>query len=51
MLSGEHCKGLIRMVQVSEDSCVMEGTVDGLQPGTHSLAIHENGDLSLGCDR
>merc|ERR1719168_218845 len=29
--------------------CVIEGTVDGLSPGHHGLAIHETGDTSQGC--
>ena len=44
-------QGVVRMVQVSPDTCVVEGTVDGLTPGQHGLFIHENGDLSRGCDR
>ena len=38
-------------VQVSEDLCVIDGTVDGLSPGLHGLNIHELGDLSQGCSR
>ena len=31
---------------------MIEGTVDGLAPGVrHSLAVHEYGDLSGGCER
>ena len=37
--------------QVSEDLCVIDGTVDGLSPGFHGLNIHELGDLSQGCSR
>ncbi|CAH3152198.1 unnamed protein product [Pocillopora meandrina] len=42
-------KGVTRFVQVSEDLCVIDGTIDGLSPGLHGLNIHELGDLSLGC--
>ena len=28
---------------------MIEGTVDGLSPGLHGLAIHETGDTSQGC--
>ena len=28
---------------------MIEGTVDGLSPGLHGLAIHETGDTSEGC--
>lgn len=41
-------KGVVRFVQ-SGDSCVIDGTVDGLSPGMHGLHIHECGDLSQGC--
>ena len=34
---------------MSEDSCVIEGTVDGLCPGEEGLAIHETGDTSRDC--
>ena len=30
--------------------CVIEGTVDGLKPGEHGLAVHETGDISQGCN-
>ena len=30
-------------------SCVIEGTIDGLSPGEHGLAVHETGDVSRGC--
>ena len=51
MVSGTVAQGVIRMVQLSNDNCVFEGTIDGLTPGQHALAIHEAGDLSSGCDR
>lgn len=41
--------GVARFVQVSEDLCVIDGTIDGLSPGLHGLNIHELGDLSQGC--
>jgi len=42
-------QGVIRFNQINRDSCVIEGTIDGLSPGDHGLAIHETGDVSLGC--
>lgn len=48
MRSGMVC-GVTRFVQVSEDLCVIDGTIDGLSPGRHGLNIHELGDLSQGC--
>ena len=41
-------KGVVRMTQIDGDQCVIEGTVDGLHPGLHGLAIHETGDTSQG---
>ena len=38
-------KGVIRLTQLMS-GCVIEGTVDGLSPGQHGLAIHETGDTS-----
>ena len=51
MVSGTVAQGVIRMVQISNNNCVFEGTIDGLTPGQHAIAIHEAGDLSSGCDR
>ena len=34
---------------ISYFSCVVEGTIDGLSPGEHGLAVHEAGDVSQGC--
>ena len=42
-------KGVIRLTQVDAERCVIEGTIDGLAPGEHGLAIHETGDTSMGC--
>lgn len=44
-------QGVVRFLQVSEDTCVIDGTVDGLSPGLHGIHIHEFGDLSMGCER
>ena len=43
-------QGVIRFVQKSDNICVIDGTIDGLTPGAHGLAIHECGDLSQGCE-
>ncbi|XP_038072125.1 copper chaperone for superoxide dismutase-like [Patiria miniata] len=42
--------GVIRMVQLAENRCIIEGTVDGLTPGVHGLNVHEYGDISDGCN-
>ncbi|XP_078045225.1 copper chaperone for superoxide dismutase isoform X2 [Augochlora pura] len=41
--------GVIRFAQTS-DGCIIDGTVDGLNPGEHGIHIHECGDISNGCD-
>lgn len=46
---GGEVTGLARLVQVDEQHCVVEGTVDGLQPGLHQVRVLEYGDLSQGC--
>jgi len=44
-------RGVTRFSQVSMNSCIIDGTVDGLLPNaTHKIGIHEYGDLSNGCD-
>ena len=44
-----HLQGVIRFIQ-NGDNTVIDGTLDGLAPGPHGIAIHECGDLSQGCD-
>lgn len=43
-------RGVIRFVQINEDSCAIDGTVDGLSTGKHALGICEYGDLTQGCE-
>ena len=43
--------GVVRLVQLSDELCVLEGTIDGLQPGEHALRVHSLGDISQGCAR
>ena len=43
--------GVVRIIQVNHDLCVLEGTIDGLKHGEHYLRVHTLGDLSRGCDR
>jgi hypothetical protein len=38
--------GVIRFVQLDENYCAIDGTIDGLSQGEHALHIHEYGDLS-----
>lgn len=46
--------GVIRFSTVSNDEqssssgCVVDGVIDGLEPGLHGLHIHECGDISRG---
>ncbi|CAB4057122.1 CCS [Lepeophtheirus salmonis] len=42
--------GVIRFTQVDDENCIIDGTIDGLSPGYHGLAVHESGDLSQGCN-
>ena len=44
-------KGVVRFLQTDDDTCVVDGTLDGLTPGLHGLHIHECGDISQGCER
>ena len=47
----EEVKGLARLVQIDDQRCVVEGTVDGLHPGLHQVTVRQFGDLSRGCAR
>ncbi|KAI1321484.1 hypothetical protein EDD11_005175 [Mortierella claussenii] len=40
--------GLVRFLQVNEETCVVDVTVQGLKPGRHGIHIHELGDTSGG---
>ncbi|KAJ3056467.1 copper chaperone [Rhizophlyctis rosea] len=42
-------KGLARLVQVDDENCLVDVTVEGVPPGKHTVAIHECGDISGGC--
>lgn len=42
--------GLVRFTQTTEDSCIVDGSFNGLAPGKYGLHIHEFGDLSEGSD-
>lgn len=43
--------GVVRFVQINNNECIVDGTIDGLSPGKHGFHIYECGDLSNGCDR
>ncbi|KAI9098786.1 superoxide dismutase [Phlyctochytrium arcticum] len=43
-------RGLARLVQVDESTCLVDVTVHGMQEGEHSVKIHECGDISGGSD-
>lgn len=47
-ISDTGVQGVVRFMQTSPNTCVVDGTVDGLKPGKHGLAIHECGDISNG---
>ncbi|XP_060797266.1 copper chaperone for superoxide dismutase-like [Neoarius graeffei] len=50
MLSGVGpVQGVVRFLQLSEDRCLIDGTIDGLEPGAHGLHVHELGDLTRDC--
>ncbi|KAL0970126.1 hypothetical protein UPYG_G00237510 [Umbra pygmaea] len=42
-------QGVVRFLQLSEHRCLIDGTVDGLEPGAHGLHIHTLGDLTQDC--
>ncbi|XP_034532959.1 copper chaperone for superoxide dismutase-like [Notolabrus celidotus] len=41
--------GVVRFLQLSEERCLIDGTVDGLEPGPHGLHVHTLGDLTQDC--
>ncbi|KAG0051560.1 hypothetical protein BGZ83_003569 [Gryganskiella cystojenkinii] len=40
--------GLVRFLQVNQETCVVDVTVQGLTPGKHGIHVHELGDISRG---
>ncbi|XP_076829069.1 copper chaperone for superoxide dismutase [Brachyhypopomus gauderio] len=50
MLSGTgRVQGVVRFLQLSQDCCLIDGTIDGLEPGLHGLHVHKLGDLTQDC--
>jgi copper chaperone for superoxide dismutase len=44
-------RGVVRFVQLDDSHCAIDGTIDGLKSGHHSINICEFGDISKGCER
>lgn len=52
MLAGAgNVQGVVRFLQLSEEACLIDGTIDGLDPGPHGLHVHTLGDLTRDCLR
>ncbi|KAM6909016.1 copper chaperone for superoxide dismutase [Xenentodon cancila] len=50
MLAGAgSVQGVVRFLQLSEQYCLIDGTIDGLDPGPHGLHVHALGDLTQDC--
>ncbi|XP_010896750.2 copper chaperone for superoxide dismutase [Esox lucius] len=50
MIGGSGCvQGVVRFLQLSQDRCLIDGTIDGLEPGAHGLHVHTLGDLTQDC--
>ncbi|XP_038147249.1 copper chaperone for superoxide dismutase-like [Cyprinodon tularosa] len=50
MVSGAgSIQGVVHFLQLSEDHCLIDGTIDGLEPGPHGLHVHTLGDLTQDC--
>ncbi len=43
--------GLVRMVQVTKETCLIEATIDGLVTMPHQISVHQYGDMSEGGHR
>ncbi|TNN39469.1 Copper chaperone for superoxide dismutase [Liparis tanakae] len=51
LAGGGRVQGVVRFLQLSEQRCLIDGTIDGLEPGPHGLHVHTLGDLTLDCLR
>ncbi|KAM7366414.1 hypothetical protein PAMP_015853 [Pampus punctatissimus] len=50
MLAGVgNIQGVVRFLQLSAERCLIDGTIDGLEPGSHGLHVHTLGDLTEDC--
>ncbi|XP_019714061.1 copper chaperone for superoxide dismutase isoform X1 [Hippocampus comes] len=51
MLAGKEgrVQGVVRFLQLCEERCLIDGTIDGLEPGAHGLHVHALGDLTDDC--
>ncbi|XP_037373401.1 copper chaperone for superoxide dismutase isoform X2 [Talpa occidentalis] len=43
-------QGVVRFLQLTPERCLIEGTIDGLEPGLHGLHVHQFGDLTKNCN-
>ncbi|XP_070283690.1 copper chaperone for superoxide dismutase [Myotis yumanensis] len=43
-------QGVVRFLQLTPELCLIEGTIDGLEPGPHGLHVHQFGDLTRNCN-
>ncbi|XP_023374108.1 copper chaperone for superoxide dismutase isoform X2 [Otolemur garnettii] len=43
-------QGVVRFLQLTPERCLIEGTIDGLEPGLHGLHVHQYGDLTQNCN-
>ncbi|XP_077292997.1 copper chaperone for superoxide dismutase [Arctopsyche grandis] len=49
IMEGSGVRGVIRLGTSRDKGSLIDGTLDGLPPGEHSLQIHVAGDVSEGC--
>ncbi|XP_010784466.1 copper chaperone for superoxide dismutase, partial [Notothenia coriiceps] len=49
LAGGGRIQGVVRFLQLSEQRCLIDGTIDGLEPGPHGLHVHTLGDLTQDC--
>ncbi|XP_070710995.1 copper chaperone for superoxide dismutase [Pempheris klunzingeri] len=49
LAGGEKIQGVVRFLQLTEGRCLIDGTIDGLEPGPHGLHVHALGDLTQDC--
>ena len=39
-------KGLVRFVQLTEETCLIDVSVSGVDPGKHAIVVHQYGDFT-----
>eukprot|EP00026_Physarum_polycephalum_P018359 Phypoly_transcript_19911.p1 GENE.Phypoly_transcript_19911~~Phypoly_transcript_19911.p1 ORF type:complete len:231 (+),score=30.46 Phypoly_transcript_19911:2-694(+) len=49
-IGNESVRGIVRFVQSTPTTMIVDSSFSGMVPGSHKIAVHEFGDISEGCN-